>query len=418
MNKLFLLLALICINSATLKTMELTSSSNANHDEPSVNLITEKYLLDYENKNVHPCHHINKGLDDLREQFVTKYGLYGMHKKFNCTNVYDHHVEKSVINPDGSSLYFYSQFSHKVHDKVILKLDTKSKTIIGTIKGHKKSIDDLIMHKDILISGSGYDGTIKLWNPNTHKCLQTIKTGDDITLLATENSDIICSFSLQNIKIWDITSGKCCHKLPEGIPYWHYNKQYIFTNGVLYYATTHCHHHGKLFQRDLRTKSYINYEHIDALCGLTHDPHSPAIFFTGSFKGVKKWDMRKPDKSIQTLYQDKPDTIKIHHNILFVALSAQYKPNKPVSFDKHPGIKIWDINKNHELGILPGPGKAQVNNLTTHDLGLYVANSNSLIQYTSSSYDAAYKALENVSFNIKPTNNPCYSKDIPRNASL
>lgn len=412
MNKHFLFLTLVILNNTTIRSMEI-ASSGPKREVPSLKTITEKYLLDHKDKNTHPCDHMEKLLseplcedlqNDLKQQFLSRYALHGIYKGYNSTKMYNKSVEKSVVSNNGESVYFLSD----KNNKAIIELDPKTQTIIGEIIGHKSCVNDFIKHKDFLISGSD-DNTIKCWDPNTYECLQTFKHDEEVNCLASENTDILCSLSKNKFKIWDISSGNC---LSEEYAALREDNKCILKNGILYTPNSSY----ELFQWDLRTKSLILHEKIKDIKGIACHSSTPNILFSGSYKGgVRKWDMRNTSQPIQIIYANKSiNTIKIDDNLLFIALSAPFSfgGGQGAKYHTHPGIKIYDLNNNEEIGTLPANG--YIFDLETHDSGLYVSSTENLMKHCSSSYDNTYKALQNIDFNMANSSNPLYSKDIPQ----
>ena len=411
MQKKFLALTLIAIiSNIDIKTMELTQSK-PERTAPTLKTITEKYLINH--KNNHPCTHMDELLvhpdlcedlqNDLKKQFLTKYAIHGIHKGFNSTKIHDKRVEKSIVSVNGDSVYFIAN----ENNKVIFERDTTTNTILGKIEGHELCINDLIKHKEILISGSS-DNTIKLWNPNTYKCLQTLNNENDIEALASENTNIICSLSKDDIKIWDISTSQCINEQWITIKE---NSGCILNNEILYA----CDNYNNLIQYDLRTKSITTFKEINSLAGLACP--SNLSLFSGSYKGgVREWDMRNPNEPVQIFYKNKPTTtIKIHDNILFIALLAPFSfgGRQGSRLHDHPGIKIWDLKKHEELGTLPGDG--YIFNLETHDSGVYVSSTKNLMKHSANSYNNAYEVLQNIDFTTTNTNHPISSKDISAN---
>jgi len=122
--------------------------------------------------------------------------------------------------------------------------------------------------------------------------------------------------------------------------------------------------------------------------------------------------MRNTSEPIHIFNTRPVTTIKIDNNLLFVALSAPFSFGGGQGFKlhEHPGIKIWDLKNNEEIGTLPGNG--YICNLETHNSGLYVSSTDNLIKHTSNSYDNTYEALQDADFTTMDNKNPIYSKDI------
>jgi WD40 repeat protein len=384
---------------------------------PSLKTITAKYLIDHNNnipsikRSNHPCIHMDELLthpdicedlqDSLKEQFITKYGIYGMHKGVNTTEVYKKRVEKSVIG-NNNNVYFIA------NDKTIFEMDTTTNNIIGNIQGHEYPIRDLIKNKDILISGS-FDNTIKLWNPNTYECLQTLDNKGAIGSLTSENTDIICTISKDKIKIWDISTGKCLNQQQiNGRD----NNTCILHNGILYAYSNYY----KLIRYDLRTKSIASLNEMKNISGglACHN----LSLFSGSYemKGIKEWDLRNLNEPIKIFNKNKStNTIKIHNKILFVALSAPFSFGGGQGFKllDHPGIEIWDLKDYKNLGTIPGNG--HIFDIATDNSGVYVSSTDNLIKHTANSYNNTFEDLQNIDFTTTNIGNPVTSEEFSSN---
>ena len=66
-------------------------------------------------------------------------------------------------------------------------------------------------YRELLASGS-YDGTIKLWNPNTGKEIRTLKDNNDrilsLTTITTSTSVMLVSCNGKTIKLWNPETGE------------------------------------------------------------------------------------------------------------------------------------------------------------------------------------------------------------------
>jgi WD40 repeat protein len=79
---------------------------------------------------------------------------------------------------------------------------------IANLTGHEKSVFDLVLINDLLISSSG-DKTIKMWNMSTFKLISTL-TGHDSKVFGLKlvSSSMLASGSMdKSIKLWNLTNG-------------------------------------------------------------------------------------------------------------------------------------------------------------------------------------------------------------------
>ena len=96
-------------------------------------------------------------------------------------------------------------------DGTIKILDLKTQKCLKTLKGHIGGVVSLIFTKGgQLISGSS-DGTIKIWDLKTGKCLNTLfgHEGEIISIILTEKGYLISGSRDKSIRIWDLEKGLC-----------------------------------------------------------------------------------------------------------------------------------------------------------------------------------------------------------------
>ena len=89
----------------------------------------------------------------------------------------------------------------------IYNLNKGSETRVTTLEGHLDDVTVLKEHtKNMLISGS-IDGTIRVWNLNTEKCIETLYGHvQEVTDLCFHSNNLISSSIDSTILIWDLNS--------------------------------------------------------------------------------------------------------------------------------------------------------------------------------------------------------------------
>ncbi len=90
----------------------------------------------------------------------------------------------------------------KEHFKDLLTLP--SGTPIATLQGHTISVRCLIVHNNILYSGSG-DKTIRAWNLDTNECIATLQGHNYSVYCLIVHNNILYSGSLdKTIRAWQL----------------------------------------------------------------------------------------------------------------------------------------------------------------------------------------------------------------------
>ena len=91
---------------------------------------------------------------------------------------------------------------YKEHFKDLLTLP--SGTQIATLQGHTNSVFCLIVHNNILYSGSG-DHTIRVWNLDTNECVEYCKPiVNCVNCLVVHNNILYSASSDRTIRTWQL----------------------------------------------------------------------------------------------------------------------------------------------------------------------------------------------------------------------
>jgi WD40 repeat protein len=99
--------------------------------------------------------------------------------------------------------------------------DINNGSVISTLSGHRKFINDLVQINDDLLASSSSDTTIRIWNLTTNTCKFNL-TGhiERVDGLKLVSSDVLASGSNDTtIKLWNITNGQLIRNLTGHVGY-------------------------------------------------------------------------------------------------------------------------------------------------------------------------------------------------------
>jgi WD40 repeat protein len=97
-------------------------------------------------------------------------------------------------------------------DETVRVWELNTGKLLNTLKGHTNIVSSLAVTSDNskIVSGSTY-GTIKVWELNTGKLLKTLKGHSDYVncvAITSDNSKIVSGSYDQTIKVWDLDKEK------------------------------------------------------------------------------------------------------------------------------------------------------------------------------------------------------------------
>ncbi|KAG1139994.1 hypothetical protein G6F37_005644 [Rhizopus arrhizus] len=110
-------------------------------------------------------------------------------------------IESLAISMDGKFIYSASS------DGVMMKWDTESMQVQKTYVGHETSIYCVRIWEDDLWTASA-DKTVRRWNIETGNVDMILKHPDRVKSLALAGPYIVTGSSDDDIRVWDIASGK------------------------------------------------------------------------------------------------------------------------------------------------------------------------------------------------------------------
>ena len=95
----------------------------------------------------------------------------------------------------------------KEHFKDLLALPSGAP--IATLQGHPHGVYRLIVHNNILYSGSA-DTTIRAWNLDTNECITVLQGHTDYVRCLIVHNNILYSGSTDNtIRAWNLDTNEC-----------------------------------------------------------------------------------------------------------------------------------------------------------------------------------------------------------------
>ncbi|MEO0835742.1 MAG: NB-ARC domain-containing protein [Cyanobacteria bacterium J06642_3] len=112
-------------------------------------------------------------------------------------------------SPDGKHLAIAAQ-------EQIQLWNVETASCIKTLAGHQQYVISVVWHpnQNLIASGS-LDGTVRIWDINTKKCLQVLHHDNYVWSLAWSHSGNLLASAAYDLtaKIWDAATGKCWHTL-------------------------------------------------------------------------------------------------------------------------------------------------------------------------------------------------------------
>jgi len=95
------------------------------------------------------------------------------------------------------------------YGKMILEWNMKTKTVIRSFAGHKRSVSELLELKDkTILSWSSDSETVKIWKDTTGKCLRTLKHPKSVSAVVELSDGTLLTASDDKIYEWD-EKGRC-----------------------------------------------------------------------------------------------------------------------------------------------------------------------------------------------------------------
>lgn len=90
----------------------------------------------------------------------------------------------------------------------LIKIWKRNEGFVRTLTGHQDCIVSLVLLKNGNLFSASKDKTIKIWNPQTGKCIRTIKSGKAKCLTLLKDGTIASVVDKKTIKVWNV-DGTC-----------------------------------------------------------------------------------------------------------------------------------------------------------------------------------------------------------------
>ncbi|WP_217360042.1 hypothetical protein [Anabaena sp. UHCC 0253] len=247
-------------------------------------------------------------------------------------------VKSVAFSPDGQTLASGSG------DNTIKLWNVNTGKLLQTLPGHSSAVSSLAFSPDgqTLASGSG-DNTIKLWNVNTGKLLQTLlgHSSTVYSLAFSKDGQTLASGSAdKTIKLWDMSIRTQIHTF-QGHSAWVYSVAFSPDGQTL--ASGSGDNTIKLW--DVATERNIcTFQAFNAVNSVVFSPDGKTLASGNDDKTIKLWDM-----SIRTQIH----TFQGHSDWVYsVAFSPDGQTLASGSADNT--IKLWDVTTGNLLQTLTG----------------------------------------------------------------
>ncbi|MBD2568630.1 protein kinase domain-containing protein [Anabaena lutea] len=247
-------------------------------------------------------------------------------------------VKSVAFSPDGQTLASGSG------DNTIKLWNVNTGKLLQTLPGHSSAVSSLAYSPDgqTLASGS-YDHTIKLWNVTTGKLLQTLPGHSQSirsVAFSPDGQTLASGSADETIKLWDVTTGKLLQTFPG-----HSDSvnSVVFSPDGQTLASGSGDNTIKLW--DVATERNIcTFQAFNAVNSVVFSPDGKTLATGNDDKNIKLWDM-----SIRTQIH----TFQGHSDWVYsVAFSPDGQTLASGSADNT--IKLWDVTKGKLLQTLTG----------------------------------------------------------------
>ncbi len=286
---------------------------------------------------------------DTIEKCKNRYiGLYGWRaSNLSSTNShplnlsqllpYDRDKDLYIIN-DGKEIYLFDMKEHK-KERIIAQPKNSIQTCTTARQGQ------------IIILATWSDSPISLWNTKTNKLIYS-QPNVSVLDLASDDNVFASSDVNENVKIWDISSGKCLNTYVQDYDPMGTFDSLAINNGILYAGeTTQMSFFEQrkskivVFDSRLDNAAQTWMAHKKAISCFIFSKKNSFLMYSGSKDhSIKQWDIRNTSVHTKKMNLKHATGYKSHENLNVHNIYESSNGKKVFATDMNR-LLIWDISQ-------------------------------------------------------------------------